>query len=261
MPIGVIAVVVVAASVWGTLGVVLLLVAMAAAAAAIAYRRIRVRQDLDDDSDLPPLLFPAGSHRQPPAARPPAGFRGTAAPAGPGTPPTPAEPLPTIPVPHPGAGRAAAADLTAPGRPAAGGLDRDGGADVAGAAAHVGQVHFHRPPEGTLQLLPGRLEILAGTERVDEIRFLKVPGQEPAVTFGRATGEAHLHVQLEAPTVSRMHARMSFQGGRWRIANLSRTNPIVVNGEQLPLDANASAVLEDGDCLEMGQVVFRFRMR
>jgi pSer/pThr/pTyr-binding forkhead associated (FHA) protein len=125
----------------------------------------------------------------------------------------------------------------------------------------IGQVHFHRPPEGTLQLLPGRLEILAGTDRVDEIRFLKLPGREAAVTFGRSRGEPHAHVQLEAPTVSRLHARMSYQGGRWRIANLSSTNPILVNGEQLPLEPDVSALLEDGDRVEMGQVIFRFRMR
>ena len=68
------------------------------------------------------------------------------------------------------------------------------------------------------------------------------------------------HVQLPAQTVSRMHARMRFENGRWHIANLSPTNPLVVNGE--PLDADgASRVLVEGDRVELGEVVLRFRER
>jgi hypothetical protein len=35
----------------------------------------------------------------------------------------------------------------------------------------------------------------------------------------------------------------------------------MVNGEPLAFDPDGAAVLEDGDRLEMGQVIFRFRTR
>jgi hypothetical protein len=125
----------------------------------------------------------------------------------------------------------------------------------------LGRVQFHRPPEGTLQLLPGRLEIVGGTDREDEIRFVRVPGREPVVTFGRSDGEPHTHVRLNALTVSRVHAAMRFHGGSWFIENRSTTNPVMVNGAPLPLAGGAPVKLSDGDTMELGEVIFRFRMR
>lgn len=129
-----------------------------------------------------------------------------------------------------------------------------------GGAVESGGVRFHRPPEGTLQLLPGRLEILAGTDTNAEIRFVKLSGREAAVTFGRSSGEPHVHVQLQSPTVSRMHAAMRYDKGVWRLANLSRTNPVLINGRDLSENGNEHA-LEDGDRVEMGEIVFRYRAR
>lgn len=114
--------------------------------------------------------------------------------------------------------------------------------------------------EGTLQLLPGRFEVVTGLEGGRDIRFVRGPGAVPEITLGRMDGPSHRHVQLAAQTVSRMHARMRFEGGRWHIANLSPTNPVMLNGE--PLDVNAqSHVLNDGDRVELGEVVLRFRER
>jgi len=129
-----------------------------------------------------------------------------------------------------------------------------------GEEVRAGLVRFHRPPEGTLQLLPGRLEIVSGKEGVDEIRFVKVPGKEPLVTFGRSSGEPHTHIELQSPTVSRKHAAMRFHKGSWHIANLSKTNPVVVRGKQLAVQ-DAPVRLEDGDEVEMGEVTFRFHAR
>src|SRR5919204_1507644 len=70
-------------------------------------------------------------------------------------------------------------------------------AQNASTEVQAGLVRFHRPPEGTLQLLPGRLEIISGKEGVDEIRFVKVPGKEPVITFGRSPGEPHTHIELQ----------------------------------------------------------------
>jgi pSer/pThr/pTyr-binding forkhead associated (FHA) protein len=147
---------------------------------------------------------------------------------------------------------------------------------VAGAAVEGLSMRYWRPADGTLQFLPGRLEVIAGRDAGQEIRFVRTPGPDGTrVTFGRAEGAPYRHIQLREPTVSRAHARMileitSQNGGdaststaRWRLENLSATNPVVVNGTPLAADESesGSVVLDDGDRIEMGEVVFRFRER
>jgi pSer/pThr/pTyr-binding forkhead associated (FHA) protein len=129
------------------------------------------------------------------------------------------------------------------------------------ADARSAGLKVHRPMDGTLQFLPGRLEVVEGRDVGQEIRFVRLPGtQETEVTLGRADGPAYRHVQLHEPTVSRMHAKMTLEGKRWRLTNLSRTNPVVVNGAPLEPDG-ASVVLSDGDRVEMGEVACRFRAK
>ena len=120
-------------------------------------------------------------------------------------------------------------------------------------------VRVPKPIEGTLQLLPGRFEVASGTDRMKEIRFVRTSGP-PVITFGRHAGDAPTHVQVDSPTVSRMHASMRFDAGRWHIKNLSGTNPVVVNGEPLPANGTEQ-MLNDGDQVEMGDMVFLFRSR
>lgn len=151
---------------------------------------------------------------------------------------------------------------------------------VTGAAVDGASVRYWRPADGTLQFLPGRLEVIAGRDSGQEIRFVRTPGPDGTrVTFGRAEGAPYRHVQLREPTVSRAHARMTLEViagapsadgravtgsvGRWRLENLSATNPVVVNGEPLAADENpgSSVVLAEGDRVEMGEVVFRFHER
>ena len=120
-------------------------------------------------------------------------------------------------------------------------------------------------PAGTVQFLPGRLEVVQGRGVVgQEVRFVRPerPTDRAVVTFGRAEGPPYRHVQLKVPTVSRLHARMSLEpgSGTWRLENLSSTNPVSVNGADLPEGAPAVA-LADGDRVEMGEVVFTFRAR
>ena len=117
------------------------------------------------------------------------------------------------------------------------------------------------PMDGTLQFLHGRFEVIEGREMGQEIRFVKQPGNAPTeVTFGRQDGVPYKHVQLHEPTVSRLHAMMTLEDKNWRLTNLSATNPVSVNGKPLPPD-NGSVVLRDGDRVEMGEVVFRFRAK
>jgi pSer/pThr/pTyr-binding forkhead associated (FHA) protein len=112
---------------------------------------------------------------------------------------------------------------------------------------------------GTLAMLPGRLEVVAGEARGHDIRFVRTTANgEQQVTIGRGEGPPYEHVQLRAPTVSRRHACLCYREGQWSITNLSSTNPLLVNG--VPLTTGGSArPLDDGDMIEMGEVVFRFR--
>ncbi|MDF2775207.1 MAG: hypothetical protein K0S86_4707 [Geminicoccaceae bacterium] len=140
-------------------------------------------------------------------------------------------------------------------------------------------VRYWRAADGTLQFLPGRLELAAGRDAGQEIRFVRTAGPDgTTVTFGRAEGEPYRHVQLREPTVSRSHARMSLEtghasygaeaagathAGQWRLENLSATNPVIVNGRALAADSGprSSVILSDGDRIEMGEVAFIFRAR
>lgn len=117
-----------------------------------------------------------------------------------------------------------------------------------------------RPMDGTLQFLPGRFEVIEGREIGQEIRFVRAAGEITEVTFGRQDGVPYKHVQLHEPTVSRLHAKMTLEDRDWRLTNLSATNPASVNGKPLPPD-NGSVVLRDGDRVELGEVVFRFRAK
>jgi hypothetical protein len=143
--------------------------------------------------------------------------------------------------------------------------------DDVGQAIDGASVRYWRAADGTLQFLPGRLELAAGRDAGQEIRFVRTAGPDgTTVTFGRAEGAPYRHVQLREPTVSRSHARMSLEStpgsahpAHWRLENLSATNPVVVNGRALAADAGAksSVILSDGDRIEMGEVAFLFRAR
>ncbi|HEU4628148.1 MAG TPA: FHA domain-containing protein [Gemmatimonadaceae bacterium] len=116
-------------------------------------------------------------------------------------------------------------------------------------------VRIQRPAEDTVQVLPGRLEVVEGEEQ-REIRFVRAWGDVPEITIGRGTGPKHRHLQLHSLTVSRAHARMRFEGERWKIVNLSETNPTLVNGT--PLGLGETRLLSHGDRLELGEILLRF---
>lgn len=146
--------------------------------------------------------------------------------------------------------------------PNSGGVARggNGGAAPFPLAADQGQakaamVGWAPTADETVQLLPGRLEpIPEGAGQ--EIRFVRGPGVT-RVTFGRSRGPAYEHVQLRVASVSRMHAYMEFESGRWRIGRLSQTNGVLVNGT--PIAADTAHTLDHGDRIEMGAAAFMFR--
>ena len=153
--------------------------------------------------------------------------------------------------------------------------------EESGEAIDGASIRYWRAADGTLQFLPGRLELAAGRDAGQEIRFVRTAGPDgTTVTFGRADGAPYRHVQLREPTVSRAHARMCLEpidpsqaaartepGGspasHWHLENLSATNPVVVNGRALAADGGprSSVILSDGDRVEMGEVAFIFRAR
>lgn len=119
-------------------------------------------------------------------------------------------------------------------------------------------IRFRRPSDEPVQILPGRLEVVAGEPRHREIRFVRVPGEPAQLIVGREPGRSPQHVTLQSSTVSRLHARFAFNNGRWAVANLSQTNPVVVNDEHLT-DSAGERPLTDGDKIELGEVVLRYR--
>jgi protein phosphatase len=125
------------------------------------------------------------------------------------------------------------------------------------ATGETGMVRYDQPMDGTLQLLPGRFEVLSGPGAGSEIRFVRIPGVEQEITFGRSRGPQYRHVQLESPTVSRQHARLIFRAGGWLLRNESGTNPTVHNGRSLGA-AQDEVLLQDGDKIEMGEIRFLF---
>jgi hypothetical protein len=123
------------------------------------------------------------------------------------------------------------------------------------------QLRFFRAEEGTLEFLPGRLEVVQGEDIGQEIHFARQVGDgDLTVTFGRSEGPPLRHVQLLDPTVSRQHARMTYTGQQWHLSNMSTTNAVFLNGAALP-DHDGGITLQDGDRLEMGAVMFVFHAR
>lgn len=111
---------------------------------------------------------------------------------------------------------------------------------------------------GTLRMLPGRLVPEDRNALRDDIRFIALATTgEQRFTVGRGEGPLHEHIQIASPTVSRSHATLQYQDGTWSIANLSETNPVRVNGVELR--ESESIPLAEGDAVEMGDLVLRFR--
>lgn len=122
-------------------------------------------------------------------------------------------------------------------------------------------VVFRYPSDEPVQILPGRLEIVAGEPPRDDLRFFGHIGEPVQVTLGREGGPPQSAITLHSPTVSRRHARMEFSNGRWQITNLSKTNPVLVNDRMLSPDSNVPCLLAEGDRIELGEVVLRFHER
>lgn len=69
---------------------------------------------------------------------------------------------------------------------------------------------------------------------------------------GTATGE--LHVRLPSGSVSKEHARLERRGDEWIFRDLGSRNGSRINGQRI-----TTAVLHDGDWIEIGPVLLRYR--
>jgi pSer/pThr/pTyr-binding forkhead associated (FHA) protein len=118
-------------------------------------------------------------------------------------------------------------------------------------------VQFVRPTDEAVQLLPARLEVVSGMTPQQVIRFVRIPGKPAEMILGRDTASSPQQVTLTSSTVSRRHARVTYDKGRWLVSNLSRTNPVVVNDHALA-EFEGPRPLLDGDRIELGDVVLRF---
>ncbi|HSJ31367.1 MAG TPA: FHA domain-containing protein [Longimicrobiales bacterium] len=215
----------------------LLMAGLGLLAAVIRLTRLRLREHREEHRELPPLVYPARLVSTSPEVADAAGDPAAAA----GEQVTFDSTAPAVRIVRDGPQRAGA------GAVLHGGPIGNGNGDAAGAP----------DMDATLQLLPGRLEPADGSAH-HEIRFVRVPGIN-RFTLGRSPGPAHSHIQLKAVTASRVHAYMEFDGGRWQLGNMSRTNHAVVNGS--PLNGDAPRPLEDGDRIEFGELTFVFRER
>ncbi len=123
-------------------------------------------------------------------------------------------------------------------------------------------IKMHAPPPGTLKLLPGYFEVVAGDPKLKEIRLYKTSGQtEIETTIGRLPGEPYKHIQLKLPTVSRKQAKLVFSNGKYTLINYApeASNPTKING--MEMSVNESHPLEEGDRIGMGEVELVYHTR
>jgi hypothetical protein len=246
---------------------IVLIAAAAVLLLLVIWQTRRRRVELYRD-DLPPLIFAVHDRVSAPPDMRPASF-GTRVDrqarewwSEPAAPPyyPPAQPMgppAASPSPPPPSGARNGVSGAAPEG------DGNGNGQRASASEATTRVPRYQGPV-TTAFLPGRLEVQAagstGPRPGEEIRFPTRRQGDGIVILGRDDGPSGATVKVSADSVSRRHARLQFENGRWKITNLSRTNPTLVNGEELMVTEGARW-LYDGDVIEMGEMVFRFHER
>jgi len=96
---------------------------------------------------------------------------------------------------------------------------------------------------------PSTRHSLAGLEVVALGR-----GEAPGALRQDAGGERRLTLAFPDLRMSRQHARLVREGGRWRVEDLASRNGVFVNGTQVH-----QVELQDGDVVELGRTFFLFR--
>jgi hypothetical protein len=251
-----------------TLTVILIAAAAVLLLMAFWFARRRRANKLYQE-ELPPLVFAVHDRVSAPPDMRPATFGVRAGYPGPSAPPpqapapqyyAPVQPVASAPPPplqwQPPAGPGVVGQRGDEGA----GRDGNGNGQHAAADENTTRVPRYQGPV-TMAFLPGRLEVQtagsSGPRPGEVIRFPARRQGDGTVILGRDDGPSGATVKVPAESVSRRHARMQFENGRWKISNLSRTNPTLVNGEEL-IVTDGARWLYDGDIIEMGEMVFRF---
>jgi FHA domain len=120
-----------------------------------------------------------------------------------------------------------------------------------------GVVHAGQPPDGVLDVLPGRFLVDEGDRQTELRIFRTAPAERVETTIGRDPGPPYRHIQLLPASVSGKHAKLVFDKRSYSLINYARTNPTRVNGEEI--EENASRRLVDNDRIEIGEVVMTYR--
>ena len=94
-------------------------------------------------------------------------------------------------------------------------------------------------------------EVLA-SRRLPPIQIMLADGSQrrfstPEVTIGR---DPTSEMALDDPTVSNLHARLSYHHGQWWLEDLHSTNGTFLNGEEV----STPLVVTAGDVVRCGQV-------
>lgn len=116
---------------------------------------------------------------------------------------------------------------------------------------------------GTVQVLPGRFEILKGEESIPEIRLM-VNAQNPNYTFDIKRGESSNSQQLHEilfthNSVSSDQGQIIYTNGEYTIVNHAdpnTKNPITVDGKRLA--KGDSVTLQGGETISIGIVELKY---
>ncbi|MCX4844412.1 DUF1707 and FHA domain-containing protein [Streptomyces sp. NBC_00893] len=95
---------------------------------------------------------------------------------------------------------------------------------------------------------PGRVRRVWQTERLPKL-LLPAPSPHP-LRIGRDPVNG---LRLNHETVSRQHAELTAQGGRWLLRDLGSTNGTCVNGQRV----TGTVLVRDGDQVSFGRMSFR----
>jgi hypothetical protein len=101
---------------------------------------------------------------------------------------------------------------------------------------------------GAVSGFPARVRRAWQAERLPKL-LLPAPTPYP-VLIGRDPANG---LRLTHETVSRMHAELTVQGGRWILRDLGSTNGTCVNGQRV----TGAVSVRDGDQVSFGRITFR----
>ena len=122
-----------------------------------------------------------------------------------------------------------------------------GGPPLRGSTGHDGRTLAHQEPDWAPGYgMPTVME--RSTPSVPVLRLITGDQVAETRTSGARAGRGPVELGLpEVPTVSREHARFTFSGGQWRVANLGM-NGLTINGEPVTGEHPVS----DGDSIRWG---------